>query len=187
MNRLHTGSVFMLLGLALANPSLAQTLDPAQSSVAIVLHEMGVPIEAPFKKFAASIDFDENHPSAAHAQFTVDIASFTLPDPEYNDEALGPEWFDAAHYPKASFVSTTITRVAPGTLEVKGKLTIKGNTADVTVPVSYRHEGTAQTYDGTLVVQRLKFGIGAAGEWKDTSVLANDVSIKIHATISGKT
>ena len=186
MKGLYTSSIFILLGLALANPSGAQTANPAQSSLSIVLHEMGVPVEAQFKTFAASIDFDEKHPSLAHVEFTVDMASFALPDPDYTQEALGPEWFDAAHYPKASFVSTTVTPVAPGKLEVKGKLTIKGNSADVNVPVSYRHEGTAQTYDGALVVQRLKFAIGA-GEWKDTSVLANDVSIKIHATIPDKT
>jgi len=181
MNSLRAGSICVALSLLLCGTCRAQTIDPARSTLSIEFHEMGVPVEAKFKKFEGVIDFDENHPSAAHAQFTVDMMSFDLPDPEYNEEALGPEWFDAAHYPKATFVSTAIIPSAAGKLEVRGKLTVKGKTQDVTIPISYNRQGTLETYQGALVVQRLAFGIGA-GEWKDTGVLANDVSIKIRVT-----
>lgn len=185
MNPLRLGRICVVLSLLLFGTSRAQTVDPAHSTLSIEFHEMGVPVEAKFKKFEGVIDFDESHPSAAHAQFTVDMSSFDLPDPDYNAEALGPEWFDAAHYPKATFVSTTITSSAAGKLEVKGKLTVKGKTQDVLIPISYDRQGALETYQGTLVVQRLSFGIGA-GEWKDTGVLANDVSIKIRVAMSVK-
>ena len=66
-----------------------------------------------------------------------------------------------------------------------GKLTIKGKTVDVTVPATYRQDGAAQVFDGVLPIKRTTFNIGD-GEWKDTSVVADDVQIKFHLVTPAK-
>ncbi|MFP4905727.1 YceI family protein, partial [Paraburkholderia sp. BR14261] len=81
--------------------------------------------------------------------------------------------------PHATFVSTQIKPAANGAFTVTGKLTIKGKTTDVVVPVQYRKDGATQVFDGTLPIKRLAYGIGS-GEWKDTSIVADDVQIKFH-------
>jgi polyisoprenoid-binding protein YceI len=109
----------------------------------------------------------------------INIASFDLGDPEYNKEVTKKEWFNAAQFPKASFVSTSIKSAGAGKLTVTGKLTIKGKTADISFPLSVKSEGGKQIFDGALPIKRLAYNIGE-GEWKDTSMVADDVIIKFH-------
>jgi polyisoprenoid-binding protein YceI len=67
--------------------------------------------------------------------------------------------------------------------KVTGKLTIKGKSQTVTVPVTVTQQGGTQSFDGSLPIKRLQFDIGT-GEWKDTSVVADDVVIKFHIVSS---
>ena len=100
-----------------------------------------------------------------------------LGDPDYNREVQKKEWFNGSQFPKASFVSTRIQASAPGKLEVSGKLTIKGKSADVSFPLIVKKEGDQQVFEGSLPIKRLAFAIGE-GEWKDTSIVADEVVIK---------
>lgn len=174
------------LALAIFIPSLASAVlktEPAGSSVSAVFKQLNVPVEAKFRKFSAQIDFDAAKPAAAKATVEIDIPSFDLGDPDYNKEVLKKEWFNAAQFPKASFVSSAITPGAAGKFTVAGKLTIKGKTTDVSFPLTLKQEAGHQVFDGALPIKRLTFNIGD-GEWKDTSVVADEVIIKFHVVAS---
>jgi polyisoprenoid-binding protein YceI len=153
--------------------------DNAKNSVTAVFKQMNVPVEGHFNQFSAEVRFDPANLAAASAKIDVDVASFDIGAPEYNKEVAGDEWFDAAHFPHATFVSTRVTASAGGGYAVAGKLTIKGKTTDVVVPVQFHKDGVTEMFDGTLPIKRLAYGIGT-GEWKDTSVVADDVQIKFH-------
>ncbi|MFC7517793.1 YceI family protein [Herbaspirillum sp. GCM10030257] len=165
--------------IAFALPVLAAAMktDPAKSSVSAVFKQMSVPVEAKFKKFNAQIDYDSAKPEAGKASVDIDVPSFDLGDPEYNKEVQKKEWFNGAQFPKASFVSSALKPAAGGKLDVSGKLTIKGKTADVSFPMTVKKEGNAQVFEGALPIKRLAFNIGE-GEWKDTSMVADEVIIK---------
>lgn len=168
-----------LLALALALPVLAAPLKPdaARSSVSAVFRQMNVPVEGRFKRFSAQIDYSSARPEAAKASMEIDIPSFDLGDAEFNKEAQKKEWFNGVQFPKASFVSSALKPSAGGKLDVTGRLTIKGRTADVSFPLVVKQEGSAQVFEGTLPIRRLAFNIGE-GEWKDTSMVADEVLIK---------
>ncbi|MDR3100825.1 MAG: YceI family protein [Paraburkholderia sp.] len=176
------------LGVALAagaafTASFATSADAAaeaaKSSVSAVFKQMNVPVEGRFNRFNADVRFDPANAAASSAKLDVEVASFDLGSPDYNKEVAGDEWFDAAHFPHATFVSTQIKAGANGAWTVAGKLTIKGKTTDVVVPVTYHKDGANQVFDGALPIKRLAYGIGS-GEWKDTSIVADDVQIKFH-------
>jgi polyisoprenoid-binding protein YceI len=162
-----------------ATVALAATLkiDPAKSTVSATFRQMGVPVEAKFNRFSAQVDYDASKPENAKASVDIEVASFDLGDPDYNSEVRKKEWFHATQFPKASFVSTKIRAAGPGKLDVSGKLTLKGKTADVSFPLTVKKEGSAQLFEGNLPIRRLAFGIGE-GEWKDTSIVADEVIIK---------
>jgi polyisoprenoid-binding protein YceI len=162
-----------------ATVALAATLkiDPAKSTVSATFRQMGVPVEAKFNRFSAQVDYDVSKPENAKASVDIEVASFDLGDPDYNSEVRKKEWFHATQFPKASFVSTKIRAAGPGKLDVSGKLTLKGKTADVSFPLTVKKEGSAQLFEGNLPIRRLAFGIGE-GEWKDTSIVADEVIIK---------
>jgi len=179
------GSIATLGLAASATSAIAAPLkvDTAKSTVSSVFKQLNVPVEARFKKFTAQIDFDSAKPEAAKASVDIDVASFDLGDADYNKEVLKKDWFNAAQFPKATFVSSSIKAAAgapAGTrYDVAGKLTIKGKTADVQFPLTVKKEGASQTFDGAVPIKRLTFNIGE-GEWKDTGMVADEVTIKFH-------
>ncbi|NVO05703.1 MAG: YceI family protein, partial [Rhodoferax sp.] len=65
-----------------------------------------------------------------------------------------------------------------------GKLTIKGNTKDVEIPVALAQTNGVTTATGQFAIKRLVFKIGE-GEWTDTSMVADDVQVKFKLAVSG--
>lgn len=179
MKTLNKLALVSLLGVAFAASAAALKTDPAKSTVTATFKQMNVPIDAKFKKFTANIDYDAAKPDAAKATVEVDTGSMDLGDADYNKEVAKKEWFNAAQFPKATFVSSSIKPAGAGKLNVTGKLTIKGKTSDVSFPLTVKAEGKTQVFDGVLPIKRLTYNIGE-GEWKDTSMVADDVAIKFH-------
>ncbi len=170
-----------LLAVALAASAVPLKADLAHSSVAAVFKQMNVPVEAKFKKFSANVDYDAAKPENSKAAVDIDTASLDLGEAEMNKEVAKKEWFNAAQFPKASFVSSSIKPAGAGKLTVTGKLSIKGKSADVSFPLTVKAEGGKQVFEGALPIKRLAFNIGE-GEWKDTSMVADDVLIKFRVT-----
>jgi polyisoprenoid-binding protein YceI len=131
------------------------------------------------------LSFDPSKPTAGSAQFSVDVGSYDLGDKEYNDQVAGKDWFDAKTYPTATFVSSAIAPAGGNKYNVTGKLTIKGKSQTVVVPVTVTQQGAAQVFDGAVPIKRSAFDVGT-GEWKDTSVVADDVVIKFHIVAAAK-
>jgi polyisoprenoid-binding protein YceI len=177
MKSIHATLAAALAGVALVAAAVPLKTDVAHSSVSAVFKQMDVPVESTFKRFTAQIDYDAAHPDKASARVDIDTASFDMGQADYNKEIAKKEWFNSAQFPKASFVSSSIKPAGAGKLTVTGKLTIKGKTADVSFPLSVKPEGGKQVFEGQLPIKRLAFNIGE-GEWKDTSMVADEVVIK---------
>jgi polyisoprenoid-binding protein YceI len=170
-----------LIAVALAAGAIPLKADLAHSSVTATFKQMNVPVEAKFTKFSASVDYDGARPEASKASVDIDTASLDLGDADMNKEVAKKEWFNSAQFPKASFVSSSIKPAGAGKLNVIGKLSIKGKSADVSFPLTVKLEAGKQVFDGALPIRRLAFNIGE-GEWKDTSMVADEVVIKFRVT-----
>lgn len=168
-------TVVLLSGIA---PAFAQ-VDAGKSTIVATSKQMNVPVDGTFKKFSAQLTFDPAKPATGSASLSIDTGSYDLGDAEYDKQVRGKEWFDSATFPTATFVSSAIAPAGGNQYKVTGKLTIKGKSQVVTVPVSITQQGTTQTFDGSLPIKRTQYDIGT-GEWKDTSVVADDVVIKFH-------
>ena len=186
--KLH--SPFTLLALSAAAFTLSssamaqQKLVPAQSDISFVTKQMGVPLDGHFKKFDAQISFDTAKPETAKIAFTVDTGSATLGALESDAEMPKAPWFNVPKFPQATFQSSGVKSLGGGKFQISGKLTIKGNTKDVDVPVVLTQAGAITTAVGQFPIKRLAFKIGE-GEWADTSMVADDVQVKFKLSISG--
>jgi polyisoprenoid-binding protein YceI len=116
--------------------------------------------------------------------FTIQTGSASFGAPETDAEVPKAEWFNVAKFPTASFASSSIKPLGGGRFEVRGKLSIKGASQDVVVPVAVTQTGAASTATGSFVIKRLDFKIGE-GEWADTSMVANDVTVKFKLALTG--
>ena len=190
LNTLNTYTAMAVVALsAVSLPAAAQQkLIPAQSEIAFTSKQMGVPVDGKFKKFDAQVSFDPKKPEAAKISFVIDLASVSLGTTETEAELFKPDWFSTKLFPQASFASTGVKALGAGKFEVSGKLTIKGVSRDVLVPVALT-QGTGATSGntaaiGSFIMKRIDFKIGD-GDWGDTSLVANDVQVKFKLNLSG--
>jgi polyisoprenoid-binding protein YceI len=177
-------SLALLACTAMTSALAQQKVDPARSEISFVSKQMGVPVEGRFRKFDAQIAFDPKKPEAGKVAFTIDLGSTTLGNPETDAELPKAAWFNVPKFPQASFQSTSIKGLGSGRFEVAGKLSIKGSSRDVVVPVALAAAGGVTSATGSFAIKRLDFKIGE-GDWADTSMVANDVQVRFKLSLSG--
>ena len=130
-------------------------------SLAIKVTQFGSDITGAFADWTAAITFDETAEGAmGDVEVTVAIPSLSLGSS--TEEAMKPDWFDAAAHPTARFVAG-ITRAETGYRAI-GTLTLKGRTVPVTLPFTLTIRGDRATMAGTVTLDRRDFGIGDASE-----------------------
>lgn len=191
MKRLSRLLPFAALALAFtaampvgAEPA-ATRLVADKSQITFVSKQMGVPVEGSFKKFDAQVAFDPRKPEGGTVALQIDTASAGFGVPMSDAELPKQPWFDAAHFPQASFQSSAIHALGDGKFEMAGKLTIKGVARHVTVPVGIvATGGNYAVATGSFTIQRLDYKVGD-GEWTDTSVVANEVQVRFKLTLAG--
>jgi polyisoprenoid-binding protein YceI len=177
-----------LLG-ATVGPAAAQPGPPvaqvgAGSEIAFATKQMGVPVEGKFGKFAAQIALDPRKPESGSVAFSIDTGSARLGSAETDAEVVKPVWLNVAKFPQATFQSSAVRAAGAGKFEVAGKLTIKGSTHDVVVPVQLTQSGASSTATGSFTLKRLAFKIGE-GEWADTSMVADEVVVRFKLLLTG--
>lgn len=160
----------------------AQQLLAAQSEVAFVSRQMGVPVRGKFERFSGKVDVDPARPEGGQVWFTVDLSSVVIGTAEAVAELKKPDWFDVAKFPSATFRSSRIQSLGNGKIEVTGRLTIKGVSHEIHVPMTLVQQGGLLKVGGEFTIRRLDYRIGA-GEWGDTSLVANEVVVTPRLTL----
>jgi polyisoprenoid-binding protein YceI len=181
-----SAALLLLLGAATqAQPAAAPTkLVPAQSEIAFQVKQSGVPIDGRFRSFDAQVALDPKAPQTGNVMLSIDTASATVGFAESDAELPRPAWFNAQKFPRAVFQSSAIKAIGPGRLQVAGRLTIKGTSQELVVPVTIAQSGALATASGEFVVKRLDFKIGE-NEWADLSLVADDVRVRFKLVLSG--
>lgn len=170
--------------LAFSAAALADNVDHARSRIGFVSTQMNVPVEGHFGKFTAQVAYDPKNPATSKAQIEVDLGSVDTGSAEANVEVGKKSWFNIAAFPVASFVSSSVKPVAQDKLEVKGRLSIKGISREVTIPVTVKTTGGSITFDGAFPLLRLQYSIGE-GAWSDTDTVADEVQVRFRIVTTG--
>ena len=184
MNTIRTAFV-LAASLALTGVAFAQAkVIPAQSQITFAIKEMGVPVEGKFAQWTADIAFDPKKPETGKVAFTIATGSATFGVPETDVEVPKAPWFNVAKFPSATFASTSIKAKGGGKFDVAGKLSVKGTTKDVVVPIALAQAGPTTTATGAFSIKRNDYKVGE-GEWTDTSTVADEVQIKFKIALTG--
>jgi polyisoprenoid-binding protein YceI len=161
------------------------SIDGAKSKITFSSKLMGSKLAGGFGKFSGKVSFNPDEPEKAKANLVIDIASFNAGGEELQEEAKGKDWFNTKNYPTANFVAESVKTTGPNALEIKGSLVIKGKSAPVTILAKYQVQGKQVVFDATLQLMRLDYGLGA-GNWADTSAVANEVPVVVHLVLNQK-
>lgn len=168
---------------AVATPLSAaeyKTVQADRSRIAFKYQQMGVAMDGRFPKFSSQVRFDTNKPQSASVRIEVDLASIDTGSAEGDEEVAGKSWFNIPAFPKALFVSKSITPVAtwPGEFRVTGDLSIKGKSREVAFPIRLAPgTGPTATITGGFTIKRADFAIGE-GSWSKFDVVGNDVQVQ---------
>ena len=170
----------MLLGTV---PAAAQGLLVEKSEIRFVSKQLGVNVEGRFRKWKANVVFLPTDLAKSKAEFEIDLASIDLASDESETEIKSAQWFDTAKFPIARFSSTSIRNVGTDAFEVAGKLTLKGITKDIVVPIAFKKDASGnRVAEGSFPLKRMDYKVGE-GVWADTETVANDVVVRIRMVL----
>lgn len=158
------------------------TVDTDASRVGFVAMQSGDPVRGEFESFDAAIHFARDQVRESSVTVNIRIGSVDAGTAERNQTITSPSLFHAAKHPRAVFQSSDIRQVGEDQYVAKGALTMRGNTHTVELPfsldVTRRGDDYHAVAKGGVTVKRLRWGIGK-GQWKDTSMVPNEVRIEI--------
>jgi polyisoprenoid-binding protein YceI len=138
-----------------------------------------------FEKISGTLNFNPGAPEKSSVDVSIDTSSANVMSAELINELVGPSVFDSAHFPTATFKSTSIERTGSNTGRMTGDLTIHGVTKPVTFDVTFNGGlqapiGNAYEigFHATATVKRSDFGLDKM-MWK--SFVGDDVKLIIEA------
>lgn len=175
-----------LLALALAFPAQAAEFDQVvtgKSRIGFVFKQMGVPVSGGFRTYSAQVAFDPAKPEAARAMVEIDLASIDAGGQEADDEVKSKNWLHIQQFPTAAFVSSSVKSLGANRYQLAGKLTIKGMTRDIAVPIAFKPDGSNGLLTGSFNLRRLDYGIGS-GPWGDTDTVADEVQVTFRFVVA---
>ncbi|MEM0938087.1 MAG: cytochrome b/b6 domain-containing protein [Pseudomonadota bacterium] len=171
----------LTLGLAgerstAAAPALAAV--PSQwvvedGRLGITVQQLGQPVMGEFSDWTASIDFNEEPVDGVFGSVEVTVAIPSLTLGGVTDEALAPDFLNAAAFATASF-SGPITATDTGYI-VDGSLTLVGRSVPLALPFELALDGDTARASGTTALDRRDYDIGAT--YPDESTVGFTVAI----------
>ncbi len=107
-------------------------LDPSHAKVGFeVAHMVISNVEGRFNKFEGTIETGKKL-SDLKINATIDVTSVNTEEADRDKHLKSADFFDVEKFPKMTFVSTSVSGTE-NNLKIKGKLTIKDITKDVTL------------------------------------------------------
>ncbi len=176
--------IVALVAVLAVMPSAANSYNQVQrdkSAIDFSYQQMGVKMDGTFRNFTAQLNFDTDSLDVAQANFDVELASVDAGSGDADQEVAAKAWFNTKDFPTARFVSDRITDTGNGRYAVVGKLTIKGQTRNLTIPAHLVSQSTIGVFEGSFTLHRGDFAIGE-GSWSTFDIIANDVSVKFRIT-----
>lgn len=176
---------FFLFALALPAQAMEfRRVLSEQSHIGFLTSQMGMEVPGSFRKFHVDLAFDPARPASAQARIEIDMTSVDAGSRQGNDEVKGADWFNIAAFPRARFESSSVHALGKGRYEVRGRLTIRGQSRDVKARFSFRPQAKQALFEGQFSLRRLDFGIGQS-VWGDTGVVADVVRIQFRLVADG--
>ena len=111
-------------------------LDPTHSELVFkVKHLMITNVKGEFRKFEAVIDGEDFTKAAITAN--IDVASIDTNNTDRDNHLKSPDFFDAPQFPSIAFTGTSFTKKDEENYVLKGNLTLKGVTKEVSLDVEF--------------------------------------------------
>lgn len=106
----------------------------AHASINFRINHLGFSwVQGRFDKFSGTFSYDEKNAAASKVSVEIDTASINSNHAERDKHVRSPDFLDTSKFPKATFVSKTVTPKDGGKATIAGDLTLHGVTKPVTI------------------------------------------------------
>jgi polyisoprenoid-binding protein YceI len=144
-------------------------VEPAHTQVGFTLSHLGFTnFSGLFSGASGVLQIDPGNLAAAKLEVDIPVQTVLTTVPKLDEELRGAQWFDAAQFPTARFVSTSVTRESPTRAKITGDLTLHGVTRPITLEAHFVGAGVNPLdrsytlgFEATGVIERGDFGIKA--------------------------
>ena len=168
--------------MAASGGASAQGVLIERSEIRFVGRQTRGALEGTFRKWRANFDFRPKNLAQSKADFEIELASIALASEETEAELRRPG-FDTANFPVARFTSSAMKYLGGDRYEIAGRLSLKGVTREVVIPMVLRNDGAGNSVaEGQFAFNRLDFRIGD-GLFADTGTVANEVGVSIRMVL----
>jgi polyisoprenoid-binding protein YceI len=150
---------------------------PSGSSLTITFDQAGAASTGSFKRFTTELTYDEKSPATGSLKVTVQIGSVDTQDKERNETIVGADLFNAQKFPTAQYSANSFLRNAGGGIDAVGKLTLRGVTRDLRVPLKIVSTAAGLDLSGETAIKRLDYGVGQ-GDWQSTEGVGDEIKIQ---------
>lgn len=167
--------LFLAIVLLSSNLIQAQTIDASKSKVEFELSNMGFKtVEGTFSGIEGKIAFNTSDLNKASFQVCIQVKTVDTDSKTRDGHLLKEDFFHEEKHPNICFQSTSISKTENGYL-AKGSLTMKGVTKEIEIPFTF----SSNTFNGTLTLERLDYGVGPKGGF----MVGKTVNLKITCVI----
>lgn len=169
-------SLSLLAAATLLSAGAAQAadyaIDPAHTFVTFEISHFGASVNrARFTKKEGTVQFDRAA-KTGKVDITIDVASVDSGTAQFDKHLQSADILDAAQFPQARFVSDQFVFKGDKVAEVKGKLTLHGQTQPVTLKANqfncYDHPMIKREVCGgdfEATIDRTAFGVNYGVDW----------------------
>lgn len=190
MKKLHlVGLSILIVFLAVQSAhSTARSwdLDKAHSNVYFSIEHIFSKVRGHFDDFKLEVNFDPQNLQESRFDFEIIVDSIDTNIAKRDKHLLSSDFFDARKYPLISFASEKITDAGNGVYEVAGKLTIKDQIYDLTLPLSLtgvkdhpsQKGKEVAGFNGEITLDRLAYKVGN-GKFFDGGIIGKDVDVLV--------
>jgi cytochrome b561/polyisoprenoid-binding protein YceI len=148
----------------------------AEGNITFTVRQMQADIHGTFDAWTARITYDATSKTGA-VDVTIPLSGLRLG--AVTRQAAGPEFFDLARHPTATFRAAIAE--SAGQMEAKGTLSLRGRDVPVTLPFTLAIDGDRATMTGETVLDRRDFGMGPGFPGETTVGFAVRVSVALTA------
>ena len=164
-------------------------IDPGHSEVNFrVKHLLVSTVRGHFDNFNASIETSKEDFSDAKIKFEADVNSINTKNEQRDTHLKSADFFDAENHPKMTFESTSVKVISDHEMKVKGTLTLRGVTKEITLDVIFNGivsgfgDVKVAGFEVSAKLNRFDYGL----KWNTLTeaggvVVSNEVKIEILA------
>lgn len=168
---------------AYAEP-VTYTIDPAHTQVSFSVNRFGFNnVLGRFDGATGEIVLDEANPANSSVRATIQTGGVALGDATRDEHVRSPHWLNVAQFPTIVFRSTSVRLIDERRAEVRGELTLLGQTHPLTLDVRLNRIGPLPNnqlrgagFSATATLRRSVWGSNIAA-----NLIGDDVQITIEA------